>query len=779
MIRRITPLFLALAVVFPCFLGACASVSDGDTGDDATGDDDRPPDGDNDTDEPEIDVLDYVDPFIGTDGMQWGMGASSPGPMVPNGMVKLGPDTTLGPLHIDYYRAGGYWYPDRTIRRFSHTHLPGTGIGDMGNIGIMPVMGLDAETTRPAGHQSRFRHRSETARPGYYAVRLDRFGIDVELTATKNVGVHRYTFSANGEMPHVVIDVCAAISMWWPCRDAEVTIRPEAAEVEGFHFFKGNFNSAYGGMTVYFVARFSETPVAVGTYKRNAQTPGGVHETGCRIGAYVGFAPGTRQVTATVGISFISVQQAQANLDAQVPDFDFDRVRAAAEAEWCERLSDAVVEGGTPEQRTAFYTAMYHLYVLPTDLTEEGGAYMGFDRRPHVADGFTYYSDLSLWDTFRSLHPLMALVRPDLNRDFIVSMLAMREQGGSLPVWAQGIGETGVMIGTHSDSVIGEAVVKGLRDFDIETAYEAMREQATIPVKPGGRDEVEDWVTLGYVAADHGRESVSKTLEYAYEDYCIARVADFLGLEEDRDTFLARSRNYTNVWQPELRFFHARNADGGFVEHFDEAEFMPDWITEGSARHYRWFAPHDVDGLVELFGGPAAFEAELTAFFENAAIQPNTFMPDPYYWHGNEPDQHAAYLFNAAGRPDLTAKWVRWIMDTKYSAEVDGLDGNDDGGTLSAWYVFSALGFFPLSPCSGQYQIGSPLFDRVELSVNDGAGTLVVTAENASPENLYVQSATLNGEPLDVPWFDHEEIARGGTLEFVMGPAPSDWGRWR
>ncbi|MCL4232995.1 MAG: GH92 family glycosyl hydrolase [Deltaproteobacteria bacterium] len=722
------------------------------------------------------DVLDLVDPFIGTGGLKWGMGASSPGPMVPNGMVKLGPDTSMGALFIDYFHAGGYWWPDWTIRGFSHTHLPGTGIADMGNIRVMPAMGVGPDLATPAGHWSDFRHETESARPGYYSVFLDRFGVTAELTATNNVGVHRYTYPDTGESPSIVINATSALTMWLPCREAAVTIDPATVEVSGFHRFAGNFNAAYGGTTVYFVARFSEPPTEFGTFKRQVMNPGSTEETGCGIGAYVAFTPGTTTVVTTVGISFVSASQARANLAAQAPEFDFDDVRERADSAWRARLADIEIEGGTPEQRTNFYSAIYHLDVLPTNFTEEGGVYQGFDGQSHIAEGFTYYTDLSLWDTFRAPHPLFALVRPRMNRDVIVSMLKMAEQGGSLPVWGQATGETGIMIGTHSDSVIGEAVVKGMTDFDLETAYAAMREQATTPVDPGGRDEVEDWVSLGYVAHDHGRESVSKTLEYAYEDYCVAQVADTLGLEADREMFLSRAAQYANVWQPELKYFHARRSDGTFLDHFHAGEFMPPWITEGNARHYRWFVPHDLPGLIALFGGEEEFEAELSAFFENAVGKPDTFMEDRYYWHGNEPDQHVVYMFNAIGRPDLTARWVRWIMDTKYRATVDGIDGNDDGGTLSAWYIFSALGFFPMSPCSGEYQIGSPIFARAEVSVDDGAGTLVVTAENVSSENMYVQSVRLNGEPLDLPWFRHEDIAHGGSLEFVMGPAPSGWG---
>lgn len=769
----------AVLGIFAVTLSVAGCVSDGETEDSGSlppipGDDDADDDtGDDDT---PADVLDLVDPFIGTGGLKWGMGASSPGPLVPNGMVKLGPDTSMGAFFIDYFHAGGYWWPDWTIRGFSHTHLPGTGIADMGNIRVMPAMGAGPELATPAGHWSDFRHETETARPGYYSVFLDHFGITAELTATKNVGVHRYTFPDTGEMPSVVINVTAALTMWLPCREATVNIDPATGEVSGFHRFAGNFNAAYGGTTVHFVARFSEPPAEYGTFRRQVMNPGGTGEDGCGMGAYVAFAPGTKAVVTTVGISFIGVDQARANLEAQAADFDFDAVRERAEAAWRERLLDIEIEGGTPEQRTNFYTAMYHLDVLPTNFTEEGGVYQGFDDQSHVVDGFTYSTDLSLWDTFRAPHPLLALMRPRMNRDIIVSMLKMYEQGGSLPVWAQATGETGIMIGTHSDSVIGEAVVKGITDFDLELAYAAMREQATTPVEPGGRDEVEDWVSLGYVAHDHGRESVSKTLEYAYEDYCVARVADVLGLDADREMFLERAGQYANVWQPELKYFHARRSDGTFVEHFHEGEFMPPWITEGNARHYRWFVPHDVPGLIDLFGGGDEFVTELSAFFENAVGKPDTFMEDRYYWHGNEPDQHVAYMFNFARRPDLTAKWVRWIMDTKYRPTVDGIDGNDDGGTLSAWYVFSALGFFPMSPCSGEYQIGSPIFPRAEMSIDGGAATLVVTAENASPENIYVQSVRLNGEPLDRPWFDHADIANGGSLEFVMGPAPSDWG---
>lgn len=757
--------------------------SDDDADDDAGDDDTWPPlpdddtaDDDNDDDlEPVDNPVDFVNVFIGTGGIGYGMGALIPGPVLPGSMVKLTPDTSIGGFAHEKMHAGGYYYPDNTIRGISHMHLPGIGATDLCNVNLMPVDGISDEKVTNAGYRSPFSHDNESGEPGYYRVHLDRYDVDVELTSTMNAGFHRYTFAAGAE-PYVVIDAGYA-NVPGQVYDAEVTIDESAREVYGMIDQRGGFTGRSGGLPIHFVARFSEPFEDFGTFDGGARTPGGTGASGPTVGAYVGFASAKGTVLAKVGLSIQSVEQARANLDAQIAAWDFDAVRAAASAAWNERLMSVQVAGGREYDKRIFYSALYHLDQLVTSYTEENGKYVGFDRAEHDADGFTYYTDLSLWDTFRTFHPLVVLLHPDYARDMAISLVKMYEQGGAFPKWAQGLGDTGSMIGTHSDSVIADAYIKGVTDFDIDTAYEGLRAHALGPVPYGNRDHVDSWISRGWLSADQTSGSVSKTQEYAYNDYCLSVLADALGETADAGMFAERAGNYANLWDEDTKFFRARDESGDFLPGFLEAWLWYDEYVEGNARHWRWFVPHDVPGLIDLFGGEEEFVAELDAFFAATRPQPKPYgvLPDLFYYHGNEPDIHAPYLFNYAGRPDLTAKWVRWVLHNRHRDAPAGVYGNDDGGTLSAWAVFTMLGFYPVAPCSPYYQIGSPVFPWAKVRV--GENELVITAENASFENIYVQSAALNGEPLDVPWFTHNDIAGGGTLEFVMGPEPSAWGQ--
>ncbi len=760
-----------------------SSPSDDDTGDvdddvnddaDDDADDDIDDDADDDLDDdlpPVDDPVEWVNPFIGTGGWIYGMAALNPGPYLPNSMVKLSPDTSIGDLAIQKIHAGGYYYPENTIRGITHMHLPGTGATDLANINLMPVVGMTDARIKDSGYRSVFSHENESASPGYYSVHLDRFDVEVELTSAMNSGFHRYTFPDVADAPYVVIDVSYA-NVTGDCDDADVTVDAAAREVFGYTYQNGGFSGRYGGMPIYFVARFSEEFADYGTFSSDVRTPDSAFTEGDDIGAYVGFAQGKTQVLAKVGISIVSVEQARQNLDAQIADWDFDAAVAESKNVWTDFLSDVLVEGGTEAQRKIFYTALYHLYVLPTSFTEDGGVYVGFDRATHQDDDFTYYTDLSLWDTFRTLHPAMVLLRPKIGRDLVVSLMKMYEQGGAYPKWAQGLGDTGSMIGSHSDSVIAEAWVKGLTDFDLDAAYVGLREHAVQGGQPyGSRDGIDEWTSRGWLGTQHSG-AVSKTLEYAYNDYCLAQIADALGEEEDYDMFMDRSKNYENLWHPTYKYFWGKDDAGQWESGFSPWLYY-DWYTEGNCRHWRWFAPHDVPGLIDLFGGVDELDAELTQFFEFSAPEVVPYLPAFSYYHGNEPDIHTAFLFDYIGRPDKAAYWTRWIMKYRYGLKPDGIEGNDDGGTLSAWYVFAALGFYPVSPCSGDYMIASPIFTKA--TVRMGENTLVITAENASEENIYVQSVKLNGEDLDTPWFHHDDIAQGGTLEFVMGPAPSDW----
>lgn len=502
------------------------------------------------------------------------------------------------------------------------------------------------------------------------------------------------------------------------------------------------------------------------------------------MGVELVFAAGPQPaaITLKVGISHVSLANARANLDAEAGDADFDRVRDQAARRWEERLGSIRIQGGTPAQRTTFYTALYRVFQMPTRFQDANGEYIGFDRQPHRAAGFEYYTDLSLWDTFRTVHPLYTLIAPREHRDMLVSLVTMLAQGGWLPRWPSGHGYSNSMLGTPADIVIAEAWLKGIRDFDVAAAYAGMTNTALAPTPPGaafsGRRGVEHYRRYQYCPRDLVPESVARTFEYGWADSAIARLAAARGLTNDAAQFAAQSRAYRNLWNPATQYFQPRDSAGRLFEPFKPllltyldrtGEFTRDYV-EGSALQWRWGAPYDAEGMIALFRSPAYFVAELDSFFARARPTLGGWNPGPYYWHGNQPDIHAAYLFNEAGRPDLTQKWVRWILDHKYDDGYAGLDGNDDGGTLSAWYIFSALGLYPVAG-SDRYQLGAPLFERAEIRLADSI--LTITTENHAPDHPYVASVRLNGVVLTRPWFSHDQIARGGELHFVMSATPS------
>ena len=707
---------------------------------------------------------DLADPFIGSGGIGYEMGNIQPGAQAPFGMVRLGPDTSMLGGAPFYARPGGYYYLDLFIRGFSHTHLTGTGAEDYGNIRFTPVTKLDEATITDAGRSSRFLHATEEATPGYYAVTLDDPGVRAELTALPRSGYHRYTFEPDGG-GFLLLDVSASLTADG-CAGSGVAIDPDSLTVSGWIHNKGSLSGRFGGYTLYFHGLL-DTPVnSFGTWKNGVISEGSYEEEGDDIGAWIGFdTPPDHTVFAAVGISYISIDQAARNLAAEMPGCDFDACRAEAAALWDAELEQITVTGGSEADREIFYSSLYRLKLMPTNFTEEGDLYAGFDGAAHQADGFSYYTDMSLWDTFRTFHPLMALIDPERANDMATSLVKMYEQGGDIPRWPLATGYTGCMIGTSADIVFADALAKGIDGFDVETAYEGCRLHATEPRPHAGRDGIGYYIEKGYCPVDLVSQGPSKTLEYAYADRALANFAKTLGYDDDYEMFLARSYNYRNTWFGPRNFFRGRNDNGTW--HFP---FLPTWVfdeefIEGDAWHWLWSVPHDVPGLIDLFGSEAAFLRKLGNFFHLASISPDTPLPDQYYWHGNEPDIHAAYMFNYTERPDLTQKWVHWIMDTKYGTGPDGLDGNDDGGTLSAWYIFSALGFYPIAG-SDWYLTGSPRFEEARVLLP--GGELIVSTRNFAPGNIYVRSVRLNGELLSRPFFRHAEIASGGSLEFEM-----------
>jgi predicted alpha-1,2-mannosidase len=718
-----------------------------------------------------------VNPFIGTGGMFYLSGDETPGACVPFGMARLSPDTVSN-SGVRALNTSGYYYRDEHLLGFSHTRLIGTGAVDGGQFLVVPVSDPKSSGAVRHGLEAAFSHQDETAFPGYYAVNLPKQGVRAELTATRHVGVHRYTFSAPGP-PHLLIDVTSALGRG-TCKDGEVQVRPEANEVEGAVRTFGTFTKRYGGIKVYFAARCDKPFASFRTWRRNSSSTDAKATGSSNLGVELIFAKtdAPMAIELKVGLSYVSIENAWANLEDEAGKLGFDEVLTKAKAAWETRLSTIRVDGGTDKERTIFYTALYHSLQMPTAFGDAHGDYLGFDGKVHQAPGFTYYTDMSLWDTFRTTHPLFTLIAPREQRDMVVSLVEMARQGGYLPRWPCGNGYSNSMFGTPADMVIAEAYLKGIRDFDVETAYQAMRKAALgKPIKSrfSGRDGIEDYLKYRYVPSNAASGSVAKTLEYSYADHSISLLAEALGHREDATLFAAHSRFYRNLWNPITQYFQPLYATGQFDDAFrpllltylDRGGGYTRAYVEGSALQWRWAAAFDAEGLVNLFQSREYFVKELNDFFEHSVPEVG-HNPNAYYWHGNQPDIYAAYLFNAAGRPDLTQKWVRWILDVKYGTGDNGVDGNDDGGTLSAWYVLSSLGLYPTAG-SDVYQLASPIWKQAEIQM--GKHRLTIVAENAGPQNVYVRKVWLNDKPLDRRWLKHAEIADGGTLRFEMGPA--------
>jgi len=728
----------------------------------------------------------WIDPLIGTGGFPtYTSGDDIPGVTVPFGMVRLSPDTRffIGSWLGDgnTVSTAGYYYGDNRIIGFSHTRLIGTGASEGGHFRVIPATGEEGQKNYTEGRFNKFSHKEEVAFPGYYAVRLPEQGVLAELTASEHSGVHRYTFSKK-EKPHILIDVSSAMGNGRAV-EGEVQIYPEMQEVTGTIKTFGSFSGRYGGIRVYFSAYFSEPFSSYSVWSGKDLMKDQSSVKGDKIGADLSFdtSGSGKVVILKMGISYVSVENARINRETETGHAGFDEILSETQQKWEDKLSLIKIEGGSDEQKRIFFSALYRSLQMPTLFNDVNGDYMGFDKKIHKTDNFRYFTDLSLWDTFRTIHPLFTLIVPKDQRDMMVSLIKMCEQGGVLPRWPSGYGYTGSMLGASADIVITESYLKGIRNFDVETAYQAMRKAALgIDIPKEGfkpRENMTECLKFKYCPADLMDEAVSKTLEYAYADDAISKLAKALGHEEDAVLFASHAGFYKNVWNPETQYFQPRNASGQFVEKFKplmlvyldlDNEYTDDY-TEGSALQWRWAVFFDPMGLISLFKDRKYFVDELDNFFAQSDPTLGAWYPGAYYWHGNEPDIHAAYLFNSAGRPDLTQKWVRWILDNKYGTDYDGIDGDDDAGTLSAWYIFSALGFYPVAG-SDNYQIGAPLFKKAELKT--GNNILTIIADNYAPQNKYVRKVWLNDIPLDRFWLKHSELINGGTLRFEMSYKP-------
>jgi len=723
----------------------------------------------------------WVNTFIGTGGFPtWVCGHNFPGATVPFGMVRLSPETASLYIKTREFNTSGYYYGDNKMLGFSHTRLAGTGATDGGHFLITPTIKGQDDINFTEDYYHIFSHSDETTFPGYYKIKFEDEDIISELTTTERTGLHRYTFSEDSNRS-LLINVTNTIDNR-RVEDGLAVIDPIKNEIFGSVRTFGTFAKRYGGIKVYFVAQFDEPFSNFGIWDGTKFTKNRITGESDNLIVHLNFnkKDDDREVNVKLGISHVSIDNARLNLESEVGNSSFDKILKKAITKWEEKLSIIKIDGGSDEDRSIFYSALYRSFQMPTIFNDVNGEFLGFDKKIHTTTDYTYYTDLSLWDTFRTIHPLYTLIAKDYQRDMLVSLVKMAEQGGGLPRWPSGNGYTGSMLGSPADITIAGSYQKGIKDFDVNIAYGKMKAVALDPTPKGapnsGRRGVEGYIKHGYCPAGED-QNVSRTLEYGWADHSISLLAGALGHTDDSIMFSEHSRYYKNVWNSETQYFQSRNIDGTFVKKFKPLQLTyTDWdeeftqgYVEGSALQWRWAVPYDVEGLISLFKSREYFISELNDFFELSDPQMAAWNPGSYYWHGNEPDIHAAYLFNYAGRPDLTQKWVRWILQNKYDNSYTGIDGNDDAATLSAWYIFSSLGFYPIAG-TDIYQLGSPLFKSAEIKLEEKI--LKITADNYSPNNIYVKEVFLNDTLLNRSWIKHAEIADGGTLRFVMSESP-------
>jgi predicted alpha-1,2-mannosidase len=731
------------------------------------------------------DPLDRVDPFIATGGEGAQIANVNPGAAMPFGTTLLGPDTRLLGGAPGFYHCAGYWYNDTHIHGFSHTHAHGMGVPDYGGVSFMPVVGWDPSYTTRTGHMQPFSHDDEAARPGSYQVTLAN-GIGVDLVATTRGGHTRVTWP-DGAEPVLLLDMTAGVPDV-DIPEARVAFTPGSGRVEGYQRLSGSYSGRFGGLQTWFVAEVSPPPSGGGAWDEpGSPVEGNTSASGGASGVYLRFPEGTRSVDLRLALSYTGPDGAQRNFDAELVDPDLDARRAAAEEAWRGYLGRVRVRGGSDEQQTIFHTAMFHAMLMPRRMDDVDGQYRGLDQEVHLAD-HPYYSDLSLWDTFRTLHPWYILAWPEVNLDVARSLVDMGEDGGAIPRWPLGHGYTGGMVGTPATQVLAETYLKGWTDFDANRAFELLLEASDGVAPRDARDGAARYITEGFMAVEDGGGSVSETLEYAWSDHALARLGEALGRPSDEvDRVQARSGNWRNVWYADAGFFTGRCADpatracrdDGVADAFawpdrDDPETV--WAThfvEGNAWHYLWYVPYDVAGMIDVQhgGDVGAFLDRTRAYWGEVYAEEDDLISDTFYWHGNEPVMHAAFLGSLAGHPEVTADPARWILSHRYAATPVGLDGNDDSGTLSAWYLLASTGFFPVAGTT-TYAVGSPLFERVEIDTPDG-GAWVVRAPGTSDAARYVTGLTLAGQ--DATSVVTHDALLSGEAVFEMSEVAGDW----
>ena len=714
-------------------------------------------------------VSSYVDPFIGTGGH----GHTYPGATVPFGMLQVSPVNGIS----EWDWCSGYHYSDDVAIGFSHLSLSGTGIGDLADILFMPVNKAVDLSTNPISrdsipYKSSYSHKNEKATPGYYQVFLENHNVNVELTTSKRTAYHKYTFK-EGDTQSVVINLGFAIN--WD-KSIETFLK-----VEDEHTISGYRNSTgwAKNQKVFFVAKFSK-PIVNYKLSADGNTTDKDLVKGIKTSTQLFFdGAKNKELLAKVALSSVSVENAKDNLDAK--EETFETTKSEAETLWNSALSQIVVETPTDSLKTIFYTSLYHAQLAPVTFSDKNGQFRLENDSIVTATNYTAYSTLSLWDTFRAEHPLLTLIAPDRVSDMVNSMLAFYDTKKILPVWTLYGNETNTMTGYHSIPVIVDAYQKGIRGFDAEKAYEAMKN--TMMQDDRGLIYYKKYGFIPYSLLD---ESVTITLEYAYDDWCVAQMARALGKEADYQYFLNRSKAYQQLFDKKSGFMRGKSVDGKswnapfdpkHSNHREQTDY-----TEGNAWQHSWFVPQAVDDLIAIHGGNEIFTSRLEKLFtESSEITGDNVSADitgliGQYAHGNEPSHHIAYMFNHANQPWRTQYWARHIMDTQYNTTPNGLSGNEDCGQMSAWYVLSSIGLYPMNPASGEYEIGSPIFEKSTIKLPENK-TFMIEAEYVSHTNFYIQSATLNGKPFTKTTLSHQDILKGGTLHFVMGNKPNkNWG---
>lgn len=711
------------------------------------------------------DLTQFVDPCIGTGGH----GHVFYGANVPYGFIQLGP--TSIPQSWDW--VSGYHVSDSTVIGFPHTHLSGTGIGDLHDINVMPVVG---EVTYSRGDASSYEtglwsysdRSKEVVTPGYYRTHLSRYNVDVELTATKRVGFHKYTFLGN-ESPAIVFDMVNG-GCWDKTTEAVIRVVNDST-VSGYRYSKGWADD----QRVFFRAEFSRKFDNV-EFIVNDSVKEGDMAKGAQLFARVNFAAGNQEpVYMKVALSPTSEEGAQLNMQTELSGWDFEKTIADAKAAWNKELNKVKVYTTDEASKKIFYTSLYHTLFAPSEFCDVNGDYYGADKQMHKGEGFVNYTTFSLWDTYRAAQPLMTILHPEKMSDIINTMLHIHQQQGKLPVWHLMGCETNCMVGNPGVPVVADAILKDIKGFDTELAFKALKESSMLPERG-----MEHRIEYGFIPADKMTEAIAYDMEYAIADWAVAQAAQKLGKQEDYEYFLKRSKSYKNYFDASTGFMRGKMLDGSWRTPFSPyaSSHREDDYCEGNAWQYTWLVPHDVEGLVECFGSKEAFVNKLDSLFLANGDMGEASSPDisgliGQYAHGNEPSHHTVYLYTLVGQPWKTADRIKEILHTMYTDQPDGLSGNEDVGQMSAWYILSSFGFYQVEPAGGKFVFGYPNFDKVEIAVP--AGKFVIERENKGQQNNYIQGIVFNGTEYKKPWIEYADIMKGGELKFLMGDEPVVW----